>query len=167
MIGLVPTTRAGRRAAGRLADALPDTRSYDVRDLATAFSECDGVVCFLATGATVRLLAPLLHDKASEPGVVCVDEGQRFAVALVGGHQGGANDLAQQVADVLGAQAVVTTATDAAGLSALDTLGWPVEGLWPRSHAPCSTVRQSGSTPTPCGRCRRCPSGSRASMCCA
>ncbi len=128
MIGLVPTTRAGRRAAGRLADALPDTRSYDVRDLATAFSECDGVVCFLATGATVRLLAPLLHDKASEPGVVCVDEGQRFAVALVGGHQGGANDLAQQVADVLGAQAVVTTATDAAGLSALDTLGWPVEG---------------------------------------
>ena len=128
MIGLVVTTAAGRRAAERLTEVLPNTRSYDVRDLAAAWRESDALVCFLATGATVRLIAPLLQDKATDPGVVCVDEAQRFAVALVGGHGGGANDLARDVARVLGAEAVVTTATDAVGLPGLDTLGWPVEG---------------------------------------
>jgi len=128
VIGLVTTTSAGRLTAGRLAEALPGTRSYDVRDLAVAWRECSALVCFLATGATVRLLAPLLQDKSSDPGVVCVDEGRRFAVALVGGHQGGANALAERVADALGAQAVITTATDAVGIPGLDTIGWPVEG---------------------------------------
>jgi cobalt-precorrin 5A hydrolase/precorrin-3B C17-methyltransferase len=128
VIGLVVTTAAGRRTAERLVTALPDTRTYEVQELSTAFRECDALVCMLATGATVRLLAPLLQDKATDPGVVCVDEAQRFAVALVGGHGGGANALAEQVAAVLGAQPVVTTATDAVGLPGLDTLGWPVEG---------------------------------------
>ena len=128
MIGLVTTTAAGRAAAARLAAVLPDTQEYDVRAIEDAFLECDAVVSFLAAGATVRLLAPLLQDKAVDPGVVVVDEAARFAVALVGGHGGGANDLAHRVADVLGATAVVTTATDAVGLPGLDTLGWPVEG---------------------------------------
>jgi cobalt-precorrin 5A hydrolase/precorrin-3B C17-methyltransferase len=128
VIGLVHTTAAGRAAAERLAAALPDTRAYPVADLPAAWRECDALVCFLATGAVVRLLAPLLEDKRTDPGVVCVDEGLRFAVALVGGHGGGANALAEQVASVLGAQPVVTTATDAVGLPGLDTLGWPVEG---------------------------------------
>ena len=128
MIGLVTTTSAGRSAAARLAAVLPDTQEYDVRGIEDAFLECDAVVSFLATGATVRLLAPLLQDKRVDPGVVVVDEGLRFAVALLGGHGGGANELARQVADVLGATPVVTTATDAVGLPGLDTLGWPVEG---------------------------------------
>jgi cobalt-precorrin 5A hydrolase/precorrin-3B C17-methyltransferase len=128
VIGLVVTTAAGRRAAEELARALPGTRTYDVRELEVAWRECDALVCFLATGAVVRLVAPLLQDKATDPGVVCVDEGRRFAVALVGGHGGGANDLARDVARVLGAESVVTTATDAVGLPGLDTLGWPVEG---------------------------------------
>jgi cobalt-precorrin 5A hydrolase/precorrin-3B C17-methyltransferase len=94
----------------------------------TAFAECDRLVCFLATGAVVRLVAPLLADKRTDPGVVAVDEAGRFAVALLGGHGGGANDLAREVAGVLGAEPVVTTATDAVGLPGLDTLGLPVEG---------------------------------------
>ena len=60
MIGLVTTTAAGRAAAARLAAVLPDTQEYDVRGIEDAFGECDAVVSFLATGATVRLLAPLL-----------------------------------------------------------------------------------------------------------
>ena len=128
MIGLVTTTAAGRTAAARLGAALAETRAYDVRELAEAWRDCDSLVCFLATGATVRLLAPLLHDKATDPGVVVVDEGCHFAVALLGGHGGGANELARQVADVLDATPVITTASDAVGLPGLDTLGWPVEG---------------------------------------
>ncbi|WP_182908625.1 precorrin-3B C(17)-methyltransferase [Microbispora sp. H13382] len=128
MIGLVTATRAGRTAAGLLERAWPQTRWYPVADLARAWRECDRVVCFLAVGAAVRLLAPLLGDKHDDPGVVCVDEAGRFAVALTGGHDGGANRLAHEVASVLGATPVVTTATDATGTGALDTLGLPVEG---------------------------------------
>jgi cobalt-precorrin 5A hydrolase/precorrin-3B C17-methyltransferase len=127
VIGLVTTTAAGRAAAAELA-RLGETRAYDVRDLARAWRECDGLVVFLATGATVRLVAPLLGDKASDPGVVCVDEGRRYAVSLLGGHVGGANDLARQVADLLGCEPVLTTATDAVSLPGLDAWGWPVEG---------------------------------------
>jgi cobalt-precorrin 5A hydrolase/precorrin-3B C17-methyltransferase len=127
VIGLVTTTAAGRRAAAEIS-CLGETKRYDVRDLARAWSECDALVLFLATGAAVRLLAPLLTDKRTDPGVVCVDEGRRFAIALVGGHAGGANDLAQQVADLLGCEPVVTTGTDAVGLPGLDSWGWPAEG---------------------------------------
>ncbi|MEU9337564.1 precorrin-3B C(17)-methyltransferase [Streptomyces sp. NPDC048290] len=132
MIGLISATAAGALARDRLAGAWPDrTRVYGgpVADaVRAAFAECERVVCFLATGAVVRLIAPLLADKGSDPGVVCVDEGGRFAVALVGGHGGGANALAVAVADVLGARPVVTTATDSVGMAGLDTLGMPVEG---------------------------------------
>lgn len=132
MIGLISATAAGAAARDRLAAAWPDrTRVYDgpVPDaVRRAFGECEQLVCFLATGAVVRLVAPLLGDKASDPGVVCVDEAGRFAVSLVGGHGGGANELAVEVGELLGAEPVVTTATDAVGVPGLDTLGLPVEG---------------------------------------
>lgn len=132
MIGLISATAAGAAARDRLAAAWPErTRVYEgpVGDaVRAAFGQCDQLVCFLAAGAVVRLVAPLLGDKATDPGVVCVDEGGRFAVPLLGGHGGGANDLAHEVAGLLGAEPVVTTATDAAGLPGLDTLGFPFEG---------------------------------------
>ncbi|MFJ1871635.1 precorrin-3B C(17)-methyltransferase [Streptomyces chartreusis] len=132
MIGLISATAAGAAARARLAAAWPDrVRVYDgpVGDaVRRAFAECEQLVCFLATGAVVRLIAPLLGDKTADPGVVCVDEGGRFAVSLVGGHGGGANELAREVGELLGAEPVVTTATDAVGVPGLDTLGLPVEG---------------------------------------
>ena len=165
MIGLIAVTAAGQAAAARLARAWPgETRVYDgpaAAALPRAWGECDALVCFLATGATVRLLAPLLASKHTDPAVVCVDEASRHAIALLGGHgsragtppggkrghaarrdgdtspagarrpphgSGGANALAVRVAEVLGAEPVLSTATDQAGLPGLDTLGWPVEG---------------------------------------
>ncbi|MER6499388.1 precorrin-3B C(17)-methyltransferase [Streptomyces sp. NPDC001455] len=132
MIGLISATAAGAAARDRLAAAWPGRAVvYEgpVREAVhRAFAECEQLVCFLATGAVVRLLAPLLSDKSADPGVVCVDEAGRHAVALLGGHAGGANALAEAVGEVLGAAPVVTTATDAAGLLGLDMLGLPVEG---------------------------------------
>lgn len=132
MIGLIAVTAAGRAAAARLSAAWPgETRLYGGRAadaVPRAWPECQGLVCFLATGATVRIIAPLLTDKRSDPAVVCVDEASRHAVALVGGHAGGANALSARVSSVLGARPVITTATDAAGLAGLDALGWPAEG---------------------------------------
>jgi cobalt-precorrin 5A hydrolase/precorrin-3B C17-methyltransferase len=126
MIGLIAVTAAGRAAVARLADALPDTRSYDgpaATALPLAFEECDLIVCFLAVGATVRLAAPLLAGKYEDPGVVCVDEALRYAVPVLGGHAGGSNVLARHVAQILGATAVITTASDAMGSVALDEFG--------------------------------------------
>jgi len=132
VIGLLAATAAGRTAAARVAAAWPgETRSYPGpvgTALPVAWQECEALVCFLAAGATVRLVAPLLAGKAQDPAVVCVDEAGRFAVALLGGHGGGANLLAERVAAVLGATPVVTTATDAVGVPGLDSLGWPIEG---------------------------------------
>ncbi len=131
MIALFAVTAAGRAAAAELAPAL-DARVHALDELATLWSDLDGAVFFLATGATVRLIAPLLADKRTDPGVVCVDEARRFAVALAGGHEGGANALAARVAAVLGAEPVITTASDAVGSAGLgelaELLGARVDG---------------------------------------
>jgi cobalt-precorrin 5A hydrolase/precorrin-3B C17-methyltransferase len=127
MIGLVAVTRSGHAAAKRLAAAWPDARHYKNEPasiaLPKAFDECDAIVCFLAVGATVRLIAPLLRGKADDPGVVCVDEALRYAVPVLGAHAGGGNELAGRVAELLGAEPVITTASDAAGVTALDDFG--------------------------------------------
>jgi cobalt-precorrin 5A hydrolase/precorrin-3B C17-methyltransferase len=126
MIGLVAATANGRRNAAHLADVWPETRLYDgkVREsLHHAWKECDGIVLFLATGAAVRLIAPLLESKHRDPGVVTVDDAASFAVALCGGHEGGANALAARVAGTLAATPILTTASDSMGVPALDSLG--------------------------------------------
>ncbi|MFD6683619.1 precorrin-3B C(17)-methyltransferase [Micromonospora parva] len=131
-IGLVAATAAGRRHADTLAAAWPHARLIEGGNVAdalrTAWVGCDAVVAFLATGAVVRIVAPLLDDKRTDPAVVVVDEAARHAVALLGGHARGGNALAERVAAVLDARAVITTATDAVDLPGLDTLGWPVHG---------------------------------------
>ncbi|MGH6655811.1 MAG: precorrin-3B C(17)-methyltransferase [Actinocrinis sp.] len=128
-VGLVAATTSGRVSAFAMADALgTSARVYSDESVSVAvslreaFASCDAVVSFLAIGATVRVLAPLLGDKRDDAAVVCVDEARRFAVAVLGGHHG-ANELAQHVADVLGCTPVVTTASDAAGVTALDSFG--------------------------------------------
>lgn len=126
MIGLIAATSNGRRRAAHLTDVWPEARLYEEsprQALRRAWEECDGLVVFLATGAAVRLIAPLLEDKHNDPGVVTMDDAGRFAVALAGGHGGGANDLAARAADTLGAEPVITTASDALAVLALDSLG--------------------------------------------
>ncbi len=97
--------------AGRLAETVR-----------AEWSSLDGLVVIGAVGMAVRIVAALLSDKQTDPAVVCVDEQARFVVAVCGGHQGGANDLARQVATLVGAEPVLTTATDAAGQPGMDDL---------------------------------------------
>ncbi|WP_034488419.1 precorrin-3B C(17)-methyltransferase [Actinomadura oligospora] len=132
MIGVIAATASGRTAAATLAAAwpgevrvLPDQHAEGRKPadaLREAWRTCDAVVSFLAVGATVRVLAPLLGHKTEDPAVVCVDESMRFAVAVLGGHHG-ANLLARRLTGVLGTQPVITTASDGAGVSALDSFG--------------------------------------------
>ena len=76
------------------------------------FHEHQQWVLVMTTGIAVRYLQALLKDKDSDPGVVVLDEGCRFAVSLSGGHEGGANQLAYRVANLVGAVPVITTATE-------------------------------------------------------
>ena len=116
----VSVTEAGRSLAGRLPYELAHGRLAET--VRARWGSVDGLVLFAATGVATRVVGPLLVDKRDDPAVVCVDEAGRFAVALCGGHAGGANALATEVAALLGAQPVVTTASDATGLPALDQL---------------------------------------------
>lgn len=114
-----------------LAERLPYRHVHgDVAgSLRRHWDHASGFVVMLAVGATVRIVGPLLGDKEHDPGVVCVDDAGRFAVVVCGGHAGGANALARAVAGQLGAEAVITTATDRLGLPALDQLpGLGAEG---------------------------------------
>jgi len=118
----VSITEAGRKLAGQLPfEHVHGSMGNVVRER-WAHGDVDGFVLFAATGAAVRIVAPLLADKHSDPAVVCVDEAGQFAVALCGGHDGGANELARRVGTLLDATPVITTATDATGLVALDQL---------------------------------------------
>lgn len=79
------------------------------------FGVCDALVYVGACGIAVRSIAPYIKNKAVDPAVVCVDETARFVISLLSGHIGGGNRLAETLANAIGAQAVVTTATDVNG----------------------------------------------------
>jgi cobalt-precorrin 5A hydrolase len=90
--------------------------------LAENFAHYDGHVIIGAVGLTVRLIAPLLKSKITDPAVVGLGQDGRFAVSLLSGHLGGANELAKKTASLACGQAVITTATDLSGKPALEVL---------------------------------------------
>jgi cobalt-precorrin 5A hydrolase/precorrin-3B C17-methyltransferase len=117
-------------AGAGLADKLPFVhhRGDLGQRVRALWREVDGLVLVCTTGIAVRVIGPLLADKHTDPAVVCLDDEGRWAIALAGGHRG-ANDLAREVAGLVGAEPVVTTATDGAGVPALDTLvGFRADG---------------------------------------
>ena len=99
--------------------------------LRRVWGEYEAAVLFLPVGAAVRLAAPLLSNKRTDPALVCVDDAGRYAVSVLSGHLGGADRLAEHVAAILGAEAVVTSGSHATGTLAVDLLGaefgWTVE----------------------------------------
>lgn len=88
----------------------------------TAFAHYSALIFIGATGIAVRVLAPCLQDKLCDPAVVVIDERGQHVISLLSGHAGGANALTRYLAGRLGADAVITTATDVNELVALDSL---------------------------------------------
>jgi cobalt-precorrin 5A hydrolase len=91
--------------------------------LAETFTAYDCHVFIISVGAVVRMIAPLLKDKKVDPAVVCIDDAARFSICVLSGHVGRGNFFTDRVAEVLGAQSVVTTASDAIGTLTVDILG--------------------------------------------
>lgn len=84
------------------------------------FDRVDVIVFFAATGIAVRSIAPCLKHKSTDPAVIVTDETGKFCISLLSGHIGGANALAERIADMLGAIPVITTATDREGKFSVD-----------------------------------------------
>jgi len=135
-IAIYALTRQGLGLARRLAADLGGT-TYAIRRLAQGpvrpfdslstlladtFRKYDGHVFVAATGIVIRCISAYIGSKETDPAVVCLDQEGRFAVSLLSGHLGGANQLAVRCAKSAGGQAVVTTATDAAGVPSMDML---------------------------------------------
>jgi cobalamin biosynthesis protein CbiG len=134
----VALTRDGAGLVARLAKAFPGTvalaparfagevagvegfRAPVKEVIAGHWAGAGGFLLVMAAGIAVRAVAPLLVDKAVDPAVVVLDPMGRFAVPLLSGHLGGANTLAREVGRRLGAEPVITTATDAAGVPAIE-----------------------------------------------
>lgn len=152
-VALIAITKHGAGFVEKLAPRLPDAEAVvaekfagllhslpnRVRPYTGAFSArigelfktYDQLVFFVSLGAVVRLIAPHLKSKDDDPGVLVVDDAARFVIPVLSGHVGGANAYAEQLAALLGATAVVTTASDVGNTIPVDILGrefgWSVE----------------------------------------
>ena len=149
-------TERGAALAGRIQRLLPsvpdvyvpegkdwsgfeDRHFFPFKGFGKTFGECfahyDVLVCIMATGIVVRTMAPLLKDKLTDPAVIVCDERGQFAISLLSGHVGGANDFARQLAKELGAQPVIATATDVEGRIAPDSFAGQLALLpWPKER---------------------------------
>lgn len=139
-LAIIALTKSGVKLGTKLKQKLPDTHLYVPeklvvkgervksfsQELGMLFGELtnhyNGLICIMATGIVVRTMKPYLMHKSVDPAVVVVDEKGRFAISLISGHLGGANELARKVASITGGEPVVTTATDVNETFALDML---------------------------------------------
>ena len=121
---IIHVTEAGHSIAETIAQELGPCEMIKNSELsADTFSEYDQILFIGALGICVRTIVPHLQDKYTDPAVVCIDSGGQYAISVLSGHVGGANDLCRQVAHILGAEPIITTQSDSMNLWALDTLG--------------------------------------------
>ncbi|KAB7709131.1 cobalamin biosynthesis protein CbiG [Bacillus aerolatus] len=94
------------------------------------FAKYKGLILIISLGAVVRMIAPILKDKKTDPGVVVVDDKGEHVISVLSGHIGGANELAREVAALLGAYPVVTTASDVQKTIPVDLFGRRFGWVW-------------------------------------
>ena len=122
-------------APGKLRLDAPGTvRWYEEQTsakMADLFHSYEGVICVFSLGAVVRLLAPHIRDKKTDPAVLVIDDRLTYVISVLSGHIGGANQLARDIADRMGATPVITTAADVNRTIAVDLvgrdLGWVID----------------------------------------
>ncbi len=98
--------------------------------LPALFQSYKGIIIIVSLGAVVRMIAPLLKDKKTDPGVVVIDDKGEHVISLLSGHIGGANELTVEVAEALGARPVITTASDVQKTIPVDLFGKRFGWVW-------------------------------------
>jgi cobalt-precorrin 5A hydrolase len=113
---------SGSRPAlfGSTPEVIPFKKLSD--ELSRQFGRFSAHIFIFSTGIAVRMLAPLIRSKLTDPAVVVVDDNGIHVISLLSGHLGGANHLTQKIATLIGARAVITTATDINQLPSIDML---------------------------------------------
>ena len=128
-IAVINISEESRKLALTLEQDL-QARAMNRADVGKYWNKYDAFIFIGAMGICVRTIAPYIEDKHTDPAVICVDGMGNHVISVLSGHVGGANDLTRQVAAILGADPVITTLSDNAGLWALDTLeerfNWPI-----------------------------------------
>ena len=97
-----------------------DSTTQKIVDL---FKNNDGIICLFSLGAVIRLLAPHIKDKKTDPAVIVIDDNANFVISVLSGHLGGANELSNEIAEKMGATPVITTAADVNKTIAVDLVG--------------------------------------------
>lgn len=115
---------------GREIEWFEETTTLKIKEL---FENYSALVCIFSLGAVIRLVAPHMKDKKTDPAVVVIDDTAKFAISTLSGHLGGANKLTEEIATTLGAIPVVTTAADVNKTIAVDLLGkefgWEIDEI--------------------------------------
>ena len=125
-------TDGGEQLARKIGQAMKgtssilDCRKNPDKTIRDAWKEANCLVFIMATGIVVRKIAKLLEDKYSDPCVIVTDEKGRYVISLLSGHLGGGNELARKIADITNGNAVITTASDVLGHTAID--------IWAKEH---------------------------------
>jgi cobalt-precorrin 5A hydrolase len=156
-VALFCLTPGGIKLAKRLAAQLPMTcftsqnllepgfepfRGTLSQTVADIFNHYSALIFVCATGLTVRVIAPLIKDKFSDPAVVVLDDQGHHAISLLSGHMGGANALTRYIAELIGAAPVITTATDVHQLAAVDMLAQQLNATMTDFRQNCKKLNQ-------------------------
>lgn len=122
-------SKSGKEIAEKIQDrvdhktVLFDKDSYPEglkSNMGRMFGEYDGLVFISSVGIALRYIAPFVEDKTTDPGVVVIDDLGRYSIPILSGHLGGANRLAIDLGEKIGAKPIVTTASDGRGIDAVD-----------------------------------------------
>lgn len=147
MIVVLSFSKRGHVLGDRLATRLDDAVHYHSADVAFKFSErlpdwwqsAETIVFIGATGIAVRLIAPCIRSKKTDPAVLVIDDAARYVISLLSGHLGGANQYTLQLAEMLGALPIITTASDQRGFQSPDLFA-KNNHCWISSFSDCTKL---------------------------
>ena len=150
-MAIVAITKHGIEIARRIKQKMPEAKIYvpakhnDGGDdiiwfteqstelIGKLFTNYDSLICIFSLGAVIRMLAPHLRDKKSDPAVLVIDDRANYVISTLSGHLGGANALTRLVASFLNAKPVITTAADVNDTIAVDLVGrgfgWTIDNF--------------------------------------
>jgi precorrin-4 C11-methyltransferase len=139
---VIAVTKDGAKIGKKIADSISGARLFlpaamkDARrgrtniiyytslqeTMRAVFSSCAQIICIMAAGIAVRMIAPCVASKWDDPAVAVLDDQGKNIISLLSGHWGGANKLARDLAHMLNARCVITTASDTREMPALDVI---------------------------------------------